>query len=43
VKGVSRAAYYASVKKLEQGDQDQERMQQVQAAYEASHKIYGYH
>jgi putative transposase len=40
--GVSRAAYYEWVQKLEQGDQDQERMQQVRAAYEASHKIYGY-
>ena len=40
--GVSRAAYYVWVKKLEQGDPDQERMQQVEAAYEASHKIYGY-
>ena len=40
--GVLRAAYYAWVKKLEQGDPDQERMQQVLSAYEASHKIYGY-
>lgn len=40
--GVSRAAYYAWVQKLDQGEKDQERMQQVQAAYEANHKIYGY-
>ena len=40
--GVSRAAYYVWVKKLEQGDPDQERMGQVLIAYEASHKIYGY-
>jgi len=39
---VSRAAYYAWVKKLEEPDPDQERMEQVQAAYEASHRIYGY-
>jgi putative transposase len=40
--GVSRAAYYVWVKKLGQGDPDQEGMQQVQAAFEANHKIYGY-
>jgi putative transposase len=40
--GVSRAAYYAWCKHLEHGDPDQERMQQVQVAYNASHKIYGY-
>src|SRR4030095_5253027 len=40
--GVSRAAYYVWFKRLEQGDPDQERMQQVQEAYEANHKIYGY-
>ena len=40
--GVSRAAYYSWSKKLDQDDPDQERMQQVQAAYEANHKIYGY-
>jgi transposase InsO family protein len=40
--GVSRAAYYAWVQKLEQDDPDQERMQQVLSAYQASHKIYGY-
>ncbi len=40
--GVSRAAYYAWVKKLGEADADQERMEQVQAVYEASHKTYGY-
>ena len=40
--GVSRIAYYAWGKKLEQGDPDQARMQQVLTAYEASRKIYGY-
>jgi transposase InsO family protein len=40
--GVSRAAYYIWIKRLEQADPDQERMEQVQHAYEASHKIYGY-
>jgi putative transposase len=40
--GVSRAAYYAWVKRLEKLDPDQERMQQVQAVYEQSHKTYGY-
>ena len=40
--GVSRAAYYAWVDKLEAPDPDQERMDQVQAAYEGSHKSYGY-
>ena len=38
--GVSRAAYYAWVRKLEEVDPDQERMEQVQTAYEASHKTY---
>jgi transposase InsO family protein len=40
--GVSRAAYYEWVRKLDQGDRDQARMEQIQEAYEASHKIYGY-
>ncbi len=40
--GVSRAAYYAWVKKLGETDPDQERMEQIQAVYEASHKSYGY-
>jgi len=39
---VSRAAYYEWVKKLEKPDPDQERMQQVQSAYETSHRTYGY-
>ena len=40
--GVSRAAYYVWVNKLEQEDPDLERMKLIQEAYEASHKIYGY-
>ena len=40
--GVSRAAYYEWLKKLVQDDPNQERMEQIQAAYEASHKTYGY-
>jgi len=40
--GVSRAAYYAWLGKLEKGDRDQERMEQVQQAYEANHQVYGY-
>lgn len=40
--GVSRAAYYAWVKRLDQPDPDQERMEQVQDAYERSHRVYGY-
>jgi putative transposase len=40
--GVSRAGYYQWVRRLEQPDPDQERMQQVQAVYETSHKTYGY-
>jgi transposase InsO family protein len=39
---VSRAAYYAWIKKLAEPDPDQERMEQIQAAYEASHNTYGY-
>jgi len=39
---VSRAAYYKWVKRLEEPDSDVERMEAVQAVYEASHKIYGY-
>jgi transposase InsO family protein len=39
---VSRAAYYEWVKKLEEPDPDQERLAQVQSAYEASHRTYGY-
>ena len=40
--GVSRAAYYAWEGKQEEADPDQERMEQIQAVYEASHKSYGY-
>jgi len=40
--GVSRAAYYAWVKRLEKPDVDYERMEQVQEAYEKSHRTYGY-
>ena len=40
--GVSRAAYYTWEGKLEEADPDQERMEKIQAVYEASHKSYGY-
>jgi len=40
--GVSRAAYYAWVKRLDQPDPDGERMRWVQEAYEKSHRVYGY-
>ena len=40
--GVSRAAYYAWVKRLQEKDRDGERLQQIQAVYEKSHKSYGY-
>ena len=40
--GVSRAAYYVWLQRLDQEDPDRERMQQIFIAYEASHKIYGY-
>lgn len=40
--GVSRAAYYEWVKKIGLPDPDQERIEQVQAIFEASHKTYGY-
>lgn len=40
--GVSRAAYYEWVKRLEQLDPDAERMEQVREAYEKSHRTYGY-
>jgi len=39
---VARAAYYEWVKKLDKPDPDQERMQQVQSAYEATHRTYDY-
>ena len=40
--GVSRAAYYAWAGKLAATDPDQERLDKIQAVYEASHKSYGY-
>lgn len=40
--GVSRAAYYKWMKRLDGGDPDEERMQWVQEAYEKSYRIYGY-
>jgi len=40
--GVSRAAYYAWVKRLEQVDVDGVRLEQVREAYERSHRTYGY-
>jgi hypothetical protein len=40
--GISRAAYYAWVKRLAHPDPDRERMNWVQEAYEKSHRIYGY-
>ena len=40
--GVSRAGYYAWRKRMEREDPDAERMQAVQAVYDASHQIYGF-
>jgi len=40
--GLSRAAYYAGVKRFELEDRDIERMKLVQEAWEKSHKTYGY-
>jgi transposase InsO family protein len=40
--GVSRAAYYAWLQKLEKPDPDLKRMELVQRAHAASHQIYGY-
>jgi transposase InsO family protein len=40
--GVSRAAYYAGIKRLELEDRDTKRMKLVQEAWEQSHKTYGY-
>ena len=40
--GVSRSAYYAWVKRMDQPDPDQERMKLVQEAYKRSRKTYGY-
>jgi putative transposase len=39
---ISRAAYYAWVKRAEQPDKDRERMRLVQVAWEKSRKTYGY-
>jgi transposase InsO family protein len=39
---VSRAAYYAWVKNKDQPDPDQERLEQVQSAYQTAHRTYGY-
>jgi transposase InsO family protein len=39
---ISRAAYYAWVKRMDRTDPDTERMRLVQAAYVASHRTYGY-
>lgn len=40
--GVSRAAYYAGIKKFEVQDRDMEKMKLVQKVWESSHKTYGY-
>jgi putative transposase len=40
--GISRAAYYAWRKRMDQTDPDAERKQLIQQAYEASKKTYGY-
>lgn len=40
--GVSRAAYYAWLQKVDQPDADAPRLELVQQAYCASHQIYGY-
>lgn len=40
--GVSRAAYYKWVRRLDQPDPDGERMKQIREAYEKSHRTYGY-
>jgi transposase InsO family protein len=40
--GISRSAYYAWVRRLEQLDPDTERMRWVQEAYEKSQRTYGY-
>ena len=39
---VSRAAYYAWARSLDQPDPDEMRLRQVQEAYERSHRTYGY-
>ena len=40
--GISRAAYYAWVKKMDRPDPDQEPLEWVQEAYQASRRTYGY-
>jgi transposase InsO family protein len=40
--GISRAAYYAWVKKMDRSDPDTKRLEWVQEAYQASHRTYGY-
>jgi transposase InsO family protein len=40
--GVSRAAYYAWLKRLDQPDKDAKRMALIKEAWEKSHKTYGY-
>lgn len=40
--GVSRAAYYAWVKRMDQADPDEPRLKLVQEGYAASHRTYGY-
>lgn len=40
--GISRAAYYAWVKRMAQPDPDAPRLQLVQEAYATSHRTYGY-
>jgi len=40
--GVSRAAYYASITRLEHVDPDTEKMRMIQKAWESSKKTYGY-
>ena len=39
---ISRAAYYAWVKKMDQPSPDAERLEWVQEAYQKSHRTYGY-
>ncbi len=40
--GVSRSAYYAWVRRMDQADPDEPRLQLVREAYDASHQTYGY-
>jgi Transposase and inactivated derivatives len=40
--GVSRAAYYAWAKRIEEPDPDAERIAMIQEAYDGSHQTYGY-